>query len=541
MADYYNPNASFQTAVSTPPPSDFTNATTQGGSSVYVGNPSLNPQFSYQPISVTGMQQPTSPYQVPPSPGDPTANYTSAISSIDNIFNDTQPSAAETSTTQAKSLLQSLYERLAGKSASVNADGTINTAGAAASAKNAEFARRGYENTDDAYRRLDSYNKRIQALQKEALAVPLQYEEAIKGGNIEASMSLKPIAREKLRQNTIEALGLSSLAQTVQGDIAGAEKSASQAVENEFLPYQIQLNYLTRTYELNKDQLQREDAQRATKIQAQLTERSRLLQNAQEDKKTIYGMAAAAAKNFPNDPAAQLAIQRAIQTNDLSSAFALIGKYQTDPYATQQAIDQHNLAQAQQAKIYADIQLTKAQREKVLSEMPTAGPTSKAALQNNEALTLAQALRSDVASGKGSAVGASVAKFVPFGQALGLQGNRTAFEAKVNSLKANLTLDNLKLLKGAMSDKDLLFLNAVGSSLDTNMSETEFNGELDRIIEKLQSAGATSISSGGTTQLWGPDGLQYSVPNDQVNAFKAAGGTSVPPSIKSPQPANDAF
>lgn len=118
------------------------------------------------------------------------------------------------------------------------------------------------------------------------------------------------------------------------------------------------------------------------------------------------------------------------------------------------------------------------------------GNTGKAAEQKLEALSLARELRGD-ATGKGSAVGASFAKFVPFGQSLGLQGNRSAFEAKVDTLKSNLTLENLKLLKGAMSDKDLAFLNSIGSSLNTSMTESQFNKELDKVISKLETATGT--------------------------------------------------
>lgn len=60
--------------------------------------------------------------------------------------------------------------------------------------------------------------------------------------------------------------------------------------------------------------------------------------------------------------------------------------------------------------------------------------------------------------------------------------------AKFNTLKSLLTLDNLKLLKGAMSDKDLLFLQAAGSSLDTKMDDPVFIAELDKIIEKFENA-----------------------------------------------------
>lgn len=124
-----------------------------------------------------------------------------------------------------------------------------------------------------------------------------------------------------------------------------------------------------------------------------------------------------------------------------------------------------------------------------------------------ELTTLIDDLRSDTTKGKGSAIGASFAKFVPFGESLGLQPDRAAFEAKLNTLKSNLTLDNLKLLKGSMSDKDLLFLNSVGSSLDTNMSEEAFNKELDRLKTKISTA-VTPPPTDNTTDQYSTERAQ---------------------------------
>lgn len=133
--------------------------------------------------------------------------------------------------------------------------------------------------------------------------------------------------------------------------------------------------------------------------------------------------------------------------------------------------------------------------------------------QIGETLSLARELLKDDGewmSGKQSAVGASLAKLLPFGMSLGLQGNRTAFENKVNTLKANLTLDNLSLLKGPMSDKDLAFLQAIGSSISTNMSEKEFNGQVKKVIQKLEEKVAPVSLNGGKV-ITAPDGLQIEI------------------------------
>lgn len=130
--------------------------------------------------------------------------------------------------------------------------------------------------------------------------------------------------------------------------------------------------------------------------------------------------------------------------------------------------------------------------------------------RRTELVNLAKELLSDDATGKGSAVGASLAKtFDWFGglSSRGLQPNRVSFETKVDNLKANLTLDNLKLLKGAMSDKDLQFLQAVGSTLNTNTSEKEFNDALRKVITKL---GGDTEDTGSIPK--GTDGAAYGYP-----------------------------
>lgn len=59
-------------------------------------------------------------------------------------------------------------------------------------------------------------------------------------------------------------------------------------------------------------------------------------------------------------------------------------------------------------------------------------------------------------------------------------------KAQYDTLKSVMTLENLSLLKGAMSDKDLLFLQAAGSSLNTAMEDPAFVEELDGIISRAQ-------------------------------------------------------
>lgn len=68
-------------------------------------------------------------------------------------------------------------------------------------------------------------------------------------------------------------------------------------------------------------------------------------------------------------------------------------------------------------------------------------------------------------------------------------------KAQYDTLKSVMTLENLSLLKGAMSDKDLLFLQAAGSSLNTAMDDPSFAKELDNIIERAKAKLGQSVPS----------------------------------------------
>lgn len=146
-----------------------------------------------------------------------------------------------------------------------------------------------------------------------------------------------------------------------------------------------------------------------------------------------------------------------------------------------------------------DREMKRAQIANIYSEINKRALDNATPTQNDKVGNIASLgidILSPNAVGKGSAIGFSAAKLLPFGRALGLQGDRVAFENKVESLKSNLTLENLKLLKGAMSDKDLAFIQSVGSSLSTDMSPREFDKEVYRIVNKIS---PESLSASGYT------------------------------------------
>jgi hypothetical protein len=67
-----------------------------------------------------------------------------------------------------------------------------------------------------------------------------------------------------------------------------------------------------------------------------------------------------------------------------------------------------------------------------------------------------------------------------------LRGGTSDFEAKVAQLKANLTIENMGIMKGVLSDSDMKVIASVATALDTKMSEQGFRRELKKIKGQMQ-------------------------------------------------------
>lgn len=349
---------------------------------------------------------------------------------------------------------------------------------------------------------------RLKGLQNEALAIPLQLQQESQGRGVTAG-GIQPIQTARLRENAIRALTVSSLLEASRGNIATAQDQADRAVAQKYDPIEEEIRVKTANLDLILKDPKTTLAQKnraGAQLQIQEARKAELEKNKQNDS-IVLSLMTEAIKNSPDNA---FKIQQ-VQGRSPQEALSILAPYLSDPLAKEKALTELELNRANIDRIRADTAKTNAEKEKIISEFPTS-KNGKKQLQNNEALTLVNELLSPDSIGKGSALGFSGAKFVPFGQSLGLQGERTSFEAKVNTLKSNLTLDNLSLLKGAMSDKDLLFLNSIGSSLDTSMSEAEFDKELTRIKDKLENAGATAITSSSSIPR-GTDGASYGLPD----------------------------
>lgn len=170
---------------------------------------------------------------------------------------------------------------------------------------------------------LTDINAQLQGLQKEALAIPLQLQQDVQGRGVTAG-GLAPIQTGQLRQNAIRSLGLSSIAQTLQGNIANAQAQADRAVQMEFAPVEAELKYLQTAYEMNKDILNREDKKKADALNIQL----RLIDEAKQEKKSISDIAIKLSEYGQTDMA-----QKVLSARNFNEAISMASGGLVDPKA----------------------------------------------------------------------------------------------------------------------------------------------------------------------------------------------------------------
>ncbi len=325
----------------------------------------------------------------------------------------------------------------------------------------AELTDQAYQEVDPVEAELNDINDQIRreqvGLQRRVEALE-KNPQGLFGGALEDEIN--KVKTDSVRKQA----DLSIIQMAVQGRYDSAISQANRKVDVMLERQKAVNDALRLDYEDNKDLFTQAEQRQFETMQS---DRERGLDAEEAELKAVNELALNAQRNG----APTSLVQQALGANTQAEALALVGGY----------VDRldRQIQQAQLTKLNQDIASA---RNEIVA---TTGITPEQAERKIEVVTLANELAKSDATGKKSAVGASLAKFLPFGQSLGLQGNRTAFESKVNTLKSNLTLDNLKLLKGAMSDKDLLFLNSIGSSLDVNMSEAQFDKELGRVITKL--------------------------------------------------------
>lgn len=348
-------------------------------------------------------------------------------------------------------------------------------------------------------------SSRLKALQNEALAIPLQMEREFTGRASIGEIGAK--SRAVLRENAIQALGVSSLLEASRGNIVTAQALADRAVDQQFGSLKEKQRALIANLDLiiKSPAYSLADKNRAEQRKAIEEAKSRELGKRELEKKEIMNTANLAIKYGLTDSSL---IKQISESNTSVEAFQKAAPYLQDPKAKLE------LEQTRLENILKQKQTEKVQREISDSEKNTPKEAAKdeakriAAL---ETLPVAQDkvnLISGLINHAGLASSVGPVKFLRRDITAGFTGQKADFIAGVNLLIQKETLDTLINLKkqggtlGALSEGEARMLREAASKIgswiekDSNTGEvlgfkvTEklFKKELERIQELAQRA-----------------------------------------------------
>jgi len=403
----------------------------------------------------------------------------------------------------------------------------------------------------------------IRSLQAEALAIPLQIQEEFTGRG--ATMGgAEPIQTSRLRQNAIKSLSLSAQAQAVQGNIALAQQQVDRAIELEFAPEERRLNWLKQAYEFNREDLDRASKERADKQRVELEERTRLLDAAKQDRQSRDTLGIKLAELGLDSSSV---FSSASYSDALKTALPQLAQRAKDDIKYQGLLRDAELelrrininnARLNGDKISADIIAEKnkskiastdkeAETEKALALF---SQVSKVANMPGKSAAVGFGLKKNVftrtAAGAATGAGIGAAAGAPFagvgaipgalaGTVLGgvsgffagpeaLQGSdRADFEAQAKRLANLLTVDNLDLMKGVLSETDIKILESAGSTLGNfDISEKQYDEELQRIKQVSERNYKKLGITDEQAQFW------FGITDDDIEEIDILMGNSTP-------------
>lgn len=199
----------------------------------------------------------------------------------------------------------------------------------------------------------------LKALSNEALSIPLQYQEGIKGGNIEEAMRLKPIMQDNLRANAIRSLQINSLLEASRGNLATAMDMVDRSVKAEFDPIRAQIAAKQANLDmiLKSPEYTNAEKKRAQEQLDKQKAEERQYNQKEAGKKEITDYAVLVAKYGRADIA-----QKILTAKTPTDALAIAAPYMQDPAAQielEGKLLDNKLRRAQIAKTYSEMEPVK--------------------------------------------------------------------------------------------------------------------------------------------------------------------------------------
>ena len=302
------------------------------------------------------------------------------------------------------------------------------------------------------------------------------------------------------REAAVRSAGLAARASVIQGNIQTANAAAKSAVDIAYQDRTLKSTNLLNQISMVQDKVDQQTAQ--------------LL----ETEKRGYEAALAALKELKDatqnaivSGATQAEVSQMLDANvddatKLSLAQSITARGATQMRNLDIEGKQASIAQsrASTANIYDQISARGAALRQAQSTATTEQSKAqiKATADTEQALGIKQLANELLTTdGLSAAIGVGFKKSVvgslPFVSGDAISGSaRADFEGKANRLANLLTLDNLKLMSGVLTDRDIQLLATAGSNLGQfNLSETAYKSEINRVIGTMD----RTINNNGIT------------------------------------------
>jgi hypothetical protein len=310
---------------------------------------------------------------------------------------------------------------------------------------------------------LTENTKNLQGIMPQIANLKAQFDNAeiAQEGRVGSASSI--YGRQALiqRQRAVELAGLSAIAQAYQGNIELATQTAKQMVDMELAPIQTQIDNQKWQLEQVQDQLTRDESRKADSLNLVLEERQRLLNEEKEKKTEISKLAIEIAKLGAD----QSVIESVMKSGNIDDAIEL-----ASPFLS---------------KITPDSPLkfvsgTLTQPSGYFNETtgvftPLGGGVSPIKQED-----LDKANKISTLVGEISQLELKDATGLIFGRLAATDNQRLA-DSKISQLTGLLTLDNMGVMKGVLSDADIKIIKEASTSLRRTLSEKDFRAELVKI------------------------------------------------------------
>lgn len=336
----------------------------------------------------------------------------------------------------------------------------------------------------------------------------------IESGGQGAIQGVRSLTQED-RENAVRNAGLAAEASVLQGNIETASTLINNAMQDYYSDRTLknqnmiqQLDYFSKIADDETAQLLEQEKRKYEADQEAVKEVKDSIRTAMQNGATAQEM-----RQFTDpsiDDATKLALAQTITARGANE----IRQMEMEQAELQQQATRASIAasQASTANIYDQIRARQTALREAVGQATTAKEAEaiKREADSDQALsikTLASELLDE--KGFGAAVGVGFKKTlvgaIPFVSGDAIAGTaRADFEAKAKRLGNLLTIDNLKLMSGVLTDKDIEILASAGSNLGNfDISEKAYKEEVNRVIGVMD----RTIDNNGITSeqaiFWG--------------------------------------